>query len=709
MTEEHFRDIVRHGLTERCDSTNLATTKLICTKWTKAAQFCPVELMRFMGATTYEAESEKALQVVLNTARMRGSTKSNVILQELSDPEIRSLCSNLEKSMIKLQDSSVIFDEYQLFYTRAACSTAKESSDMTFTQKEDLMTKITPDIPTLCDLFQKHLDRFVESVQEDDEECMDQECFVCLQLLQLAKIAGLQEEGSRRHFANVMIDVLANSETPNELIEECVEALRATYNENEFDFFNAISLILANLTSATSSGSGDTADHAHVLFIFSIVLENAPPSLSTHDVFDVMTKIILSAVTNSNRTVREIGICCFGKLGLFADTATILSEFKPILLKISANEEEAIQCRAQALLGLSDWALLFSDVLLPFNDSSSEESLYLLLIVQEMIQHANTTLAAIAAEVATKLLFSVQISDNSLLALLLVSFLDPNEYQEQSEANDHDIDVKDVGSRLRLQQLLSLFFPSFCLKSVECRCKLLDSIEKALEMALDHSSTKKSKKRSIAFPLVKIVDYVCSIVLDSRALSITAPVNETPQESETKDFDPTLSASLQVASFLIKNGQELNVTQIRSLCKFLGNQEIRTKDHEWAQLGKLKDCMEELCFLEDSLSLKALGPLIDSLSSVEGYEDNNDDETNDEGDEEVFDGSCSDDEAISQKSDDETIVEDIMDKAIMNSIICLSLENKENPPSLVKTSRKSRRSSTQSSISILESRGSLNA
>ncbi|VEU41141.1 unnamed protein product [Pseudo-nitzschia multistriata] len=716
MTEEHFRDIIRHGLTERCGSTNLATTKLICTKWTKAAHFCPVELMRFMGATTYEEECEKALQVVLNMARSRGTTKSDTILQELSDPEIRSLCSNLEKSMVKLNDSSVIFDEYQLFYTRVACSTAQESSDLTFAQKEDLMSKTTPDIPTLCDLFQKHLHRFVESVQEDDEECMDQECFVCLQLLQLTKVTGLQEEGSRRHFANIMIEVLANSETPDDLIEDCVEALRAA-NENEFDFYNAVSLILANLTSTTSSVDAEATDHTRVLFIFSIVLENAPSNLSTHEVFDVMTKIILSAVTNSNRTVREIGICCFGKLGLYSDTATIASDFKPILLNIAANENESIQCRAQALLGLSDWAILFSDVLQPLTDSSSGNSLSLLVIVQEMIQHKNSTLSAIASEVATKLLFSAQTLDNHLLSLLLVSYLDPSKIQQLGEANDHDVDVKDVGSPLRLQQLLSLFFPAFCLKSVECRCQLLECIENALNVALNNSSKKRTKKRSVAFPLVKIVNYAFSIVLDSDNAS-TTPVsteisNEIIEEPKANNFDPALMASLQVSSFLVKNGHELNLTQLRSLCKFLGNQDIRIENHNKAELGKLKDRIEELAFLDDPSSLKALLPLTDLLSGVESYEDHDDegDEIDYETDQQDFVGTCDDDETISEYTRDvEPVDEKMQDEIMMDSIARLSLENKENPPSHVKVSRKSRsrRSSIQSNISVLESVGSPN-
>ena len=60
--------------------------------------------------------------------------------------------------------------------------------------------------------------------------------------------------------------------------------------------------------------------------IFFVVLEHAPSSRSTHDIFDVMTKIILSAaaVVNSNRTVREIGIGSFGKLGLVSDAAAMV-------------------------------------------------------------------------------------------------------------------------------------------------------------------------------------------------------------------------------------------------------------------------------------------------------------------------------------------------------------------------------------------------
>ena len=727
MTEDHFCEIVKFGLTERCEDTKNATTELICCKFMKGAKFCPVELMRFMGATTHEEEAEKALDAVLKTARST-STNRNIILKNLSDPEIRSFDENINKSMIKL-DKDCIFDEYQIFYTRVACSTAKESSELTFTQKEDLMTRTTPDIPTLCDLFQKHLERLMESIQEQDEESEEQEGFVCMEFLKLAKVADIQEEGSRRYFSNVMTNVLANVETPDELVEECVEALRTT-SENDFDFFNAISMIAIGINDSSVDASLEEEKESRcilrVLLLFSIVLENAPSSLSTHDLLDGMTKIILSSVTSSKKMVREISIGALGKLGLFSDESTVLSEFKPILLKIAAKDV-ALECRGQALLGLSDWALLFSDIYKPHqSDSNPEgESLSLVLILQEMIEHTNTSMAAIAAEVATKLLFSVQIWDNNtacnaneILAALLVSFLDPN--NNPQENIDEDVDIKDVGSPVRLQQLLSLFFPSFSFKSDGCRNALLSSIEKALEAAMLISSGKsKAKKRSLVFPLLKVVEYVCSIVVDGGAASNGATVNENIDNNTSvvinKDISGlvALTSSLQVSKFLVKNGAKLTVTQLRSLCKFVGSQvdEIQVEDGDKAQLGKLKDCMEELDFLDDSTSLKALHPLTALLSKVVGYEENDNDD-DDDGNEEDFD-TFSDDETASESSSKERDVEStgettIDDEVMLGSIARLSLLNKdkENPPpiNIVKTSRrKSRRSSNQSAISVLES------
>lgn len=326
-----------------------------------------------------------------------------------------------------------------------------------------------------------------------------------------------------------------------------------------------------------------------------------------------------------------------------------------------------------------------------------------------MMQHTNVTLANIAAEVATKLLFSTNVLDGNLLSSLLVLFLYPNSRQDYGKT-DCDIDAKDVGSPLRLQQLLCLFFPAFCMKAEECRNTLLDSIETALDVALDYSPETKSRNRGVPFPLIEIVDYVYSVVLDTGAASEQTAINDTSASYDAQDFDPSLSASLQVARFLIRNEARLNnITQLRPLCKFLGNQEIRPEDNDKRLLGKLKDFLEELSFLEDLSSVRALRPLIESLSCIKGYEDNYEENEADD----CEDGTCksthADDETISENNREDKNFESTRDTTIDggmirdNSIVCLPSVNKENPPYITLTTTKTRRSSTQSNVSVLES------
>lgn len=706
MHEEHFCDILQHGLTERCESTKAATVKLICTKWIKVAKFDPVELVRIMGVTINDEECEKALKVVLKTVRSGNFSP----LQELSDPEIRSFCANIDKSMVHLKDSGVVFDEFQLFYTRVACSTAKESTDLSYTQKEDVLSKAAPDIPTLCDLFQKHLVRFMESIQEEDQESEDQESFVCLQLLQLAKVAGLQEEGSRRHFANVMAKTLSTINTPEELVEECVESLRAAHEEDEIEFFNAVSVILATLMSQQEQDENLVMDDekisettTRVLLMFSVVLEKASSTLASHDLQDNMVKIVLSAVSSSTRSIRELGVSCFGKLGLLSREKTVLTEFKPILLKIACNEGEALQCRGQALLALADWAMLYTEVL-EEHEFGDKSTLKMMECLHTMMGHGNESIVAIASEVAAKMLFSDRVKDQTLMGRLLAVFLDPN-LQKDRDDEDMDAEDKSVGSPLRLQQLLSLFFPAFCLKSSGNRSFLLGSIKDSLVIA---SSMTKTKKRPLVFPLVKIVEYVCSIVSQSDT------ANDEKTDGETKKgHDVSLSSCVQVARFLVKQEEKLSVTQRRALCKFLGGQDIDTTTSDKKALLILKACMEELVFVADTSSAKSLRPMTELMHDVNGeIEEENMGST---GEDEVAASDDSDDDTITEHSnqqnediDDDSTGGSTVTDGLIDTLATLSMTAKENPPKSTKSAKTSRRSSTQSNTSILESLGSPN-
>jgi condensin complex subunit 3 len=438
------------------------------------------------------------------------------------------------------------------------------------------------------------------------------------------------------------------------------------------------------------------------------VLENAVSSLSSHDLFDNMVKIILSAVTSSNRPIREVGISCFGKLGLFSDESTVLNEFKPILLKIVANDREALQCRGQALLALADWTLLYKDVLTPYQDNDGQ-SLTLLEFVHDMTQHANKSIASIAAEVAAKLLFSGRVSDHDLVGRLLACFLDPNR-QKDTEEEDTDDASTEVGSPLRLQQLLSLFFPALCLKSDESRRLLLDSIGSAMKIAV---SLPKTKKRPLVFPLVKLAEYVCSIITQSHIAA-----KENADSGEELDTDEVFFAgSLQVARFLVKHEGDLSVTQRRSLFKFLGGQNFEISSIDKISLSKFKGYVNDLSFISDSSSVKSLGPLIELLRDVEGGLDDDDDEGSEDGPAAATVDASSDDETVTEHSsenegdgDAETAGESTVDDVLMDTLAALTMKSKENPArrSSGKIFHRNRRSSSQSNISVLESLGSPN-
>jgi hypothetical protein len=198
------------------------------------------------------------------------------------------------------------------------------------------------------------------------------------------------------------------------------------------------------------------------LFPFSLLLENASSKISTNAAVQDFAKSITPAASYSNPLVREAGISCFGKLGLFTNESTVLEEFKPsILLKAAFNEGEKLEIRGQALLAfLSDWSMLFSDILQPCNVEGEDLS-FLDLV-----------------KVAAKLLFSGRVCESTLIAQLLLLFFDPT----MTEADgDDSSEVKEVGSPVRLHQFLSLFFPSYCINSEIGRDAVLGPIGSHVE------------------------------------------------------------------------------------------------------------------------------------------------------------------------------------------------------------------------------------
>jgi condensin complex subunit 3 len=650
----------------------------------RTSKFDPVALLKLMGVTVNEEECAKVIEVVLEAAR----SGDDEMLSELSDPEIRAFQASAVKSLIRLADSDQILEPEGSFFARMACSTAMKSPLMTLAQKDDVLNKVVPDIPVLCEIFQRHAVRLIDAIKAEDSETEDNESFICLQLLNLAKTTGLQEEGSRRHFSSVMKRALLSGETPSDLVEGCVLALCAAH-EHEQDFLETIHEVASEL-------SGEEVDDSRLLRILSIltiVLENASSKISTNAAVQEFARSIIPAATHSNPLVREAGISCFGKLGLFTNESTVLEEFKPILLKAAFDEDEKLEIRGQALLALSDWSMLFSDILRPCNVEG--EDLSFLDLVKRLMIHPRQGIAAIAAEVAAKLLFSGRVCESTLIAQLMLLFFDPTMAEAAGDSDDSE--VKEVGSPVRLQQLLSLFFPAYCINSEIGRDAVLGSISSMLNMV---DQKPRSKKRNAGVPVVKMIEYICSIVDAGRRISSQAERAElstsdaSSQNSQNAIMPSTaLVSSLQVAQFLIEESSNLTNTTVRSLGKFIGARAyIDVQSEPRTHLLLLKERLEELgMLLTDATSLRSMALLNDALVGIESEDEENGRVQNDDSS-----------EATETEDEMESTGETTLEESLMDSMVALSVKDgKEN----TKAPSKAGISKRSGSVSVLESIG----
>jgi condensin complex subunit 3 len=605
----------------------------MCVGWVKEVKYKPVDMLRHLDVVLHEDECVKIIRVVLEAAQ------NDSALQELSDPEIRAFHEGIATSSIQIRTADQALDAETVFFSRVACSSAVESTKFTSSQKDAITSKLIPDIPVLCEVFERHTVMLMQSIDEDDTETEDRLTSICLQLLLLASMIDL-EEGSRRHFAAVMKRMLGSIATPDDLVEGCLQALKSIFDK-EVDFVDTVSEVVAELSAKLvqdDSSPNDLADNhvVRILSILTIVLENVSPRMASNTAVADFAKHIVPAVTHSNALVREAGVSCFGKMGLFTNEATVMSEYKPLMLQVASNEEETVEIRAQAMLALSDWSMLFSDVLTPC--SVGDKTLAFPQLVEEMMIDSKPAVVCIAAEVASKLLFAGRVRDSNWLAQLVMVFFDARLTELAMDEDDDDA-VTEVGSPVRLQQILSIFFPAYAVKGKRGQELLMQSILPLLLLVHLKQSQKKKPRGTKAMPIAKMLEYVCSTVEVGKSAVEDAlekaKTNDKEAEADTQKVKSSsnLLAAIQIATFLNKESEGLGTTFLRALCKLLGGIDIDLDYEEPKDLSILKHLMDDLAMeITDATSQRALSQLDELLTDVviEEEEEENDDSSDDQ-------------------------------------------------------------------------------
>lgn len=653
----------------------------------KTFKYNPLALLQHMVVAAYEETCEKMLLVIFEAADEATITP---LLTGLSRAERQAFASGVFDAIISIQsehcngdvedESSVatltLLDAEAVFLSRVSCQRAMDSKTMSSVRKSQVIAQVVPDITVLCQVLQTHLTWLMNEEEEigDDQTVTEKKVtFVCCQLLRLAKMCDLQEEGSRRHFSTVMKQVLGCLDTPDDVVEGCLKAWKDA-SEHEDDFMQDVAGILDSLSHYPQdheTPDGGVHRVLRVLLVLSIVLETRSTTTSAFASIG-FEKYIVPAVTHADTSVREAGVSCFGKLGLYTDQESRVAEFKPLLLRVASRQEEKLEVRGQALLALADWVLLFPDMLTPCDIDGKDISL--MTLVTDLMIQAPWGGIAVAAEVAVKLLFSGKFCDSELLAQLLILFFDepPKTKSKRCVVEDDEMDsvnndkVTQIGSPERLQQLLSIFFPAYAMKSPTGRDALLGCIGPLLtQIQQQQANASRAIKPAI---VVNMINYVCSTVGRAMPEERTAVTNTsspssslgsnkdepTDKAGETTPATPKsgihMSASIQIAHFLANVGDDFGTMMLRSLCKLMSTMLMDVAEAENRQaLALLKHYTEELGMLiTDSTSLRSLAILNETLADITGG-----DETETEGDERD-----SEEETVSEEDDAENDIDD---------------------------------------------------
>ena len=601
MTQEHFSQLIQNGLTDRCQHTHAGTVRLVCTSWIKAAKYDPIELIKLIGPIDHEQECEKIVGVLLdrNEIEMR---------KDLSDAEIHAFQQGISKiPTVISEDQSFEVTPEAALYARVQVSRSIDSKTLAASKKADILTKVVPDVPLLCESVEKLVRRLTEAIIIDDQDAEERDTFVCRQMLQLAQMTDLQEEGSRRHFAAAMKAMLSSVDTPDELLEDAIKAMAKTYNQEE-DHLLAIINIVDDMANGEAVSYSEVAEFTQlrIISILSVALENTSMDMAMHPILHGVSSYITLAVTSTDALVRECGVSCLGRLALLSDEPTVLLEYKPLLLKVASTEDETMEIRAQALLALCDLSLLFEDILVP-------EPASLVSLVTILLQHCQAGVVAVAAEVAAKLLFSGKIRDFALLAGMLVAFFNKSFTDLAKEEDDN---ILEVGSLFRMQQILSVFFPAYSLKSTEGKDSLISSIGPMLELV-----SGKKTKQGATWNTSKMIHYIVSTVeVEKEEVDLL----EEGKGADVPKASATLAACVEVSYFLIHNSDNLTETHLRALCRFLGGADIDIEADHTKTILAFKSNVNELSMLitdENSQhSLETVAELLEEFGGISEYE-----------------------------------------------------------------------------------------
>jgi hypothetical protein len=656
--------------------------------WMQQASFNVLTLLRRLDVVEFTSQAEYAIRMVVQLAESNNACEHQLAYQQ-----------GLEEATIQIGCATAAVDNTDTTSNLGNTTTNLDNATFpTYTPEQLFLARVRNadhDVTVLCRGLDCYMTRLRSLLLDSNNNAaaVDKLTFMCSQILQLSIATTDLEEGSRRYLQDAMKRLLASILTPEELVPDAVQVLRTTATDNCAAMPHVLEIV-TELEAQMHAASAEAHDNyvLRVLTMLDVVLEHetaTPP----HDVALRIVPVLslTNTTTNDNDDsdaqqqqplIRVAAVSCLGKLGLVLDRETVRNEYMPRMVAIASAPHETVEVRTQALLAVSDWAVLG---LTPLSDDVKR-------MIHDIMSRDDEErwIKCVAAEVAAKWLFSELVLEPTWLAQLVLFA-----FHSTTQDDDDDDDAQEIGSPTRLQQLLSAFFPAFSLKSRPGRDCLLASVRFVLERL-----PKKMNRNAES-----MIIYICDMVNlgDNPTTTTTASDDDVAESTttanaavvSTNSIEPIinnkndlletsveLSAALQMATFVSRHHDNIARSLTCTLCKMIAiyAQELTLEEEPVCDLVMLKQLLEELgTLIADKASLNAIKDCLTTLDDVHEVSEVEDD---------IQVGLDADEAAL----EDEALLEEatimIQDKA---SVVTLEDDvsiDKENEP----TDRRVRRS-----------------
>ncbi len=587
------------GLQDESMSVSNAVCRMLCGPWVRSVGGSIARVLDLVDPLEDENMADKAAAVLVSTgwqatsAHMEGkpapfglSPEESRTLRSGTRPGCVTLLTSLSPSVTLLVVSQVetLLDISQSY---GGATSTSVCGFMSPAEREESLEAILPETADLCSLIERA--SCLPGIEDQPENL-----YILRLLLRLCRCCDGVDEGGRQRMRLTLGTILRDPNSPNDLMEQSLHCL-ASINPVKSDFIRLIAEMMSDVVEeddaddVTEAEDGEPLNpdeheerrvmrQIRALELCSLLLDQTERPLASDVTLENMESTILPAISSPYGIAREIGVTCLGKYCLLGIEAAL--RHRDLLIHVSEAKDEDTGVRACALQSVMDLCLLYGEAFLKLEDNLVVNLIEEALRPKLLSFNGNEwpqALSAVAVEGAAKLLFCrciavkrgpVTCFGYTLMGLLLAAFFasgscaDPrtlwllmgeDENGEQPFDEDGPI-TSQLGSPVRLHQLLSIFFPCiFAMPEPDGLHAIISSVPPMLATLSSYGSgeTQDSNVEQAIKFIVGVTERIKHSGSlpeqgDSKNIPASGPINNHQSQNQNENFSTAIDCDANV-------------------------------------------------------------------------------------------------------------------------------------------------------------------